>query len=453
MASHRYPFVFLIAIACITSLALSRNASAETCPTGTVDITAATRQAATDAGIPTSSQCWNPTDANAGQAAGEAKAFLIQHATKDANISCLNAGFAEKLAALMKAVPGGVPVITSAYRGKADQEKAKASGASQVGWCDGYHNYGMAADFNTTNKTALLWMRMHAPEYGLTRIQTLSIVTGCSMIPRSTFCDPAHIQINTPKPSIDQCGICSSTGGNGTLPSSATPYSPYDDYQSPAPIPSNQWYPGAPVPTVAPATSPISTAATTATTPAVTSTGTTATATSSGICSPAFSCSNNVMYYQTTSCTTQVYQTCTNGCNGNSCATIAPSTGTSTLIANSTTQASSTAELLSAFSNPVSLSATTIGTAAPIGVVLNGNISNVAQLGNTSPGTIVNPGTIASIQPITSQQTFTSSDLTNSNVSSYGTQSTSAVLKILADLKAALVWAINFLNPRARSQS
>ena len=153
------------------------------------------------------------------------------------------------------------------------------------------------------------------------------------------------------------------------------------------------------------------------------------------------------MYYQTTSCTTQVYQTCTNGCNGNSCATIAPSTGTSTLIATSTTQASSTADLLSAFANPVSLSATTIGTAAPIAVVLNGNISNVAQLGNTGPGTIVNPGTIASIQPLTSQQTFTSTDLgTNGTYTGTGSQQTSGLSKILSDLHAALTWALGYLR-------
>jgi hypothetical protein len=440
MTSHRYPLLLLVAIISIVSATAGRNAFAETCPTGTVDITAATRQAATDAGIPTSAQCWNPTDANVGQAAGEAKAFLMQHATKDANIACLNADFAQKLVKFMQAVPGGVPVITSGYRGQADQEKAKASGASQVGWCQGYHNYGMAADFNSTDKTRLLWMRINAPLYGLTKISTMSVSTGCSMVPGSTFCDPAHIQINASLPPINQCGICSSTGGTGTLPSQPNPYSPNDDYQTPTRLPQSS-FPGAPVPTTAPATTPAaSVPATTAPAPVISS------ATSSGICSPAFSCSNNVMYYQTTSCTTQVYQTCSSGCNGNSCAVISPTAGTSTLsTTNSSTQASSTSDLLNALSNPVSLSATTIGKAVPIAVTLNGNTSDVAGLNGNTTSSIVNPGTISSIQPITSQQTFTSGDLSNTGASSYNTQS-SSTFKILIDLKAALVWAINFLK-------
>ena len=104
-------------------------------------------------------------------------------------------------------------------------------------------------------------------------------------------------------------------------------------------------------------------------------------------------------------------------------------------------------DLLNAFSSGVTLTAAPVGTATPLSVILNSDTSNVAQIASNGSSTIVNAGTISSIQPLTSQQTFTSGDLGNGAVSSNSTQSTSAVLKILGDLKAALVWAINYLNP------
>src|SRR4051812_6303260 len=88
-------------------------AHAQYCPAGTVPI--GDRAAATAAGIPTSAQCWNPNDPNVGQQAGSAKEWLKQHATRDTNISCMNAQFAEKLKKMMEAVPGGVPTIVSGY--------------------------------------------------------------------------------------------------------------------------------------------------------------------------------------------------------------------------------------------------------------------------------------------------------------------------------------------------
>ena len=103
-------------------------------------------------------------------------------------------------------------------------------------------------------------------------------------------------------------------------------------------------------------------------------------------------------------------------------------------------------DLLNSLSSNVSLSATPIGTATPLTRALNGNISNVAQLGgNTS--SIVNPGTIASIQPITAQQTFTSTNLgTNGTYTGTITQQSSGLSKILSDLQAALTWALGYLR-------
>ncbi len=155
------------------------------------------------------------------------------------------------------------------------------------------------------------------------------------------------------------------------------------------------------------------------------------------------------MYYQTTSCTTQVYQTCTNGCNGNSCSAIASTPATSTLVANPiTAQASSTQDLLDAFANPVSLSATPVGTATSI-VSLNSNISSsVSQLSGAGTSTVtINPGTITSIQPVGAQQTFTSSDMSGNGSYTYNPQPVSGMAKVLSDLKSALLWAIGFLTP------
>lgn len=197
----------------------SAQAAPQQCPAGTQLVTAANietiRQGYADAQV---GMCWNPSDPTLGKEANATKAWLQQHAAKSANISCLNPDFAEKLKALMEAVPGGPPTITDGYRGQAAQNAAKASGASQVGWCDGYHNYGLAADFNSTSAATLRWMRENAPRYGLSHLPAMSVQTGCSL-KGTGFCDPAHIQIAGEK--IGQCGACSNDRGNGALPDPA----------------------------------------------------------------------------------------------------------------------------------------------------------------------------------------------------------------------------------------
>ncbi len=218
----------LILSSCIISvffLFVWTNAYATSnCPAGTRPATSADIATMIAAGTPNAQvgQCWNTSDPNIGSLAGSAKAYLMQHATGDANISCLNAQFAEKLMKLMQSAPGGPPTITSGYRGEAVQTAAKASGASQVGWCDGYHNYGLAADFNNASKETKLWLRTNAPSFGLTRLPAMNISDGCSSR-GSGFCDPAHIQIEGPHPGRDQCGICdTSHGGGGALPTNAS---------------------------------------------------------------------------------------------------------------------------------------------------------------------------------------------------------------------------------------
>lgn len=192
--------------------------SAASCLGGTVPI-GSSRAEATAAGIPASAECWDPKNKYAGQDVGEAKRWLQQHATQNANISCLNADYAERVKKLMQANPNGIPTIRDGYRGQAAQAQALASGASKVGPCGSYHQYGMAADFDA-NQQSLRWMRENSSQYGLSPVTNANPTTGCT---GSGFCDPGHIQIAGQRPAANQCGICSTDGGagNGVLPPGA----------------------------------------------------------------------------------------------------------------------------------------------------------------------------------------------------------------------------------------
>ena len=156
----------------------------------------------TAAGLPhPGSGLVNPNDPNVGQAVGATKQWLQQHATRSANISCLNPQFAEKLKRFMEAVPGGPPIITDAYRDPGKQNALVASGASRAGPCQSYHNYGLAADFNSSG-SKIPWMRDNSRNFGINTIGTW---------------DPNHFQDAAGR--YGQCGACSGgQGGNGFLP-------------------------------------------------------------------------------------------------------------------------------------------------------------------------------------------------------------------------------------------
>lgn len=209
----------IIAIAAF--LVSASTASAQTCPSPSSPITPADRAAATAAGIPTTINCWNPSDPQTGKTAGDAKLWLQAHASKNANISCLNSTYAERLKALMENVPGGPPTIDSAYRSPQEQANLPP-GSTQVGPCGSYHQYGMAADFNLANAQTQQWMRQNASRYGLAPVTNANPMTGCT--PRG-FCDGGHIQIAGEKPPLNQCGICSATGPgtSGTIPGIPAP--------------------------------------------------------------------------------------------------------------------------------------------------------------------------------------------------------------------------------------
>jgi hypothetical protein len=152
--------------------------------------------------------CYDPSDVNIGERASDAREFLKNYATRGVNLSCLNAGFAEKLQTMIETInERGLPkpIINSAYRNSADQEKALASGASKVGTCGSYHQYGMAGDFNNSGAPTVAWIRANVPQFGLAVIGTW---------------DPAHVQNGGRLPPRDQCMTeCKDgKGTNGTLP-------------------------------------------------------------------------------------------------------------------------------------------------------------------------------------------------------------------------------------------
>src|SRR3989344_1170183 len=168
-------------------------------PSGCVPITSAEmRNVARWAGIPDSVNCWNPNDPNVGQAAGDAKQWLAQHASKGSNISCLDAEFAQKVKRFMESVPGGPPTIISAYRPPEAQVALVRSGASKAGPCESYHNYGLAVDFNNTSQIS--WMRANAWVHGINIIGAW---------------DPNHFQ--DARGRFGQCGKCSNYKGDGML--------------------------------------------------------------------------------------------------------------------------------------------------------------------------------------------------------------------------------------------
>src|SRR3989344_8147833 len=290
----------------ILGAAVQGAIAAEGIPTGARRATKADIPFMEAAGIqnPKVGMLWDPSNPNTGQAAGETKLWLQKHATTGSNVSCFNPEFAVKIKNLMEAVPGGIPNITSGYRGQAAQESAYARRVSQVRWCEGYHNYGMAADFNGASAQTLQWMRVNAPRFGLSPVKTLNPMTGCSRIPGSRFCDAGHIEELGRLPSRDQCGVCANDKGNGILPGGgggASPSSPLSTAIRNAinPQPAPQIAPAQPPPQQTPPAStppPLGTSNTTPYQP--------------GTCAPQFYCSNNNLYYRSSSCVDQINQFC-----------------------------------------------------------------------------------------------------------------------------------------------
>lgn len=190
------------------------------------------------------------------------------------------------------------------------------------------------------------------------------------------------------------------------------------------------------------------------------SSGSTGSSDSSGgsgqICTPSFSCSGSTVYYNTTSCTKQIYKLCSNGCNagGTDCM------GTSTLA----TSTQSAGDLLNSFLNGdtgVTMNAVSVGTATPI--TLNSNVSDILALAPPLTASASNPAvatgtpdafapigtSTVTIQPRDASQTFTSQDLqyAPAGSASGGTFGGTSTLAILESVKSALAWIWQRIQP------
>lgn len=185
------------------------------------------------------------------------------------------------------------------------------------------------------------------------------------------------------------------------------------------------------------------------------------------ICNPSYSCTGGTMYYQTTSCTTQVYQVCAYGCDGNSCkvssstASISStltnlfspattSTSTSDSNTNENTNTVSVSDILNSLANPITFTSTDVGTSVPL--VLNGDTNQLGGLGPNVPRNDIASSTITSVQPLNSQSTFTSNDLGSSFGGYTAQQSYSPIFTALTNMKNALLGVLEYLRRFGSSQ-
>lgn len=178
------------------------------------------------------------------------------------------------------------------------------------------------------------------------------------------------------------------------------------------------------------------------------------------ICSPSFSCTGNAMYYQSSTCTREVYQPCPYGCAGNACAASSTSPISSTIggaFGTSTSATSSTAstdeedplDAISSYLGGFSASAVDIGTSTSVSLAL-GTIRDIAGISEGATHAALSASSsvvISSIQPTNSQQTFTSADLSANPSSSYSPQAQSGFQQTLAEMRAVLEWALQYLKP------
>jgi hypothetical protein len=177
------------------------------------------------------------------------------------------------------------------------------------------------------------------------------------------------------------------------------------------------------------------------------------------LCAPSFSCTGNAMYYQSSACTREVYQPCPYGCAGNACAASSTSPVSSTIggaFGTSTSATSSTAsgdeedplDAISSYLGGFGADAIDIGTSTSISLAL-GTISDFAGISSSATGSPLSASSsiISSVQPTSSQQTFTSADLSTNPSSSYSPQAQSGFQQTLAEMRAVLEWALQYLKP------
>jgi len=163
-------------------------------------------------------------------------AFLQKHATKGANVACLDPEFAKTVKTFFEATyqaTGHMPVVSDGggYRGPGAQNRAAASGASGVRACGSPHNYGLAIDVNNESKATIAWMRAHVgntrssqpANFGLRTIGNPADGCGLRAANGRSFCDPAHFELATWRQVRGQCGRCGDVAGDGALASPPSP--------------------------------------------------------------------------------------------------------------------------------------------------------------------------------------------------------------------------------------
>jgi hypothetical protein len=451
-------FAFVLTSTAVYASPAPLDDIASDCPAGTRRATAADVPIMIAANIKEAKEgtCWNPIDKTVGQTDGEAKQYLRSilcppdgdnygGTGPDGTIQGLDAKFAVCAAKFLKASQAaGINVCIR--EGKRTVERQNAYVARGVIACKKgaqcEHPRGVAIDVNVRPgvKECTSYSRLHnsAGQFGLT------FYLGCK--------DAYHV--------VPVKGGCS---GGGTIADDDPLPATYYDYP--------QYAPTQPTPAPLPS-SGISSSIRQALgmTPQTTATAQTAQSEAQPqICTPEFSCTNSTMYYKTTSCTTQVYQTCPYGCNGSSCnlststaattgitvstvltGTTSESTNTnSNTNANTDAEASTTQSVSDILNSFLEVKPVEIGTSTSIVFRLNAETGDVEQLDQRPTASTLRPAqeTISSIQPVNAQQTFTSSDLSGYTSSYYTNTQTSGFQKALENMKAALLWALSVLRP------
>ena len=429
--------VIAIFIALLT-VALSQQAVAQVqCPSGNVPITAATRAIATAAGLPSSVQCWDPNNPNAGQAVGDAKQYLQtllkpvqQCITPQQQIEGINSSFAICAARFIQAYQqqGGKVTITRAY----NTIQCEAALCVNNAGCGGFENspapnsshvQGIAMDLSSPQQAQMDAFANQNPQFGV-------------CFPLLKQGDVYHL-------------VLAGVPGNGESKDCATFFgmtqacsgSNFNPSEVPPNYPSAPGTVGNPAPTLSSATqNPLlpSQSPTVTANPFSTSPISPTQSAQTQACTPQYVCSANTVSYESSSCTTQVVQTCQYGCSGTVCA---PSPSQS---------ASSSLPGLS--QNSAITGTTAIGTSTSL--LLNASLSQSVQGSIASQGNPANVVTTVATgsgyTPDIGQTTFSF----NSSGSVNTEQSLlSPLQRLLQQLRGVLVSILNFLNPPSTQPS
>ncbi|PIR83831.1 hypothetical protein COU18_02000 [Candidatus Kaiserbacteria bacterium CG10_big_fil_rev_8_21_14_0_10_51_14] len=432
-----------------------------TCPSGTVPITSEARPSATAAGIPVSSQCWDPSDTIVGESVGEAKRYLLSiarglpdtHAPPDeAHIARLNNTLAICAARFFSAYRQqyGPVTVTSAYRDGPSGENERAGGAPGSN-----HTRGLAIDVHPSGPGSsyeTMWrFASQNPQFGvcfphqdggahttgyrdrphmiLAGIPGSSEAAACARQGVVRACDGSNVpDVEVPS------GVLDTTVDGEILPPPFYVFPEFESsYSEPQRPPTSSIFDF--IRNILLLGSSISRLQDSG--PQGGSNGSTGSADSDSpvprFCEPKFSCASNVLYYHTTSCTKQFYESCQFGCgqDGTSCA---PQTvGANNLAPGNQFPSTFEPEPISNFIDSE--------------WIPTGNFATL-QYPTSSEDTSAS-GTVTLLQPTyISSETFTSSDLASNSPRGFtGRQEQNGFLfQVLTSMKNTLLSALNFLR-------